>query len=262
MKYSFHFIKNILLFILILLTTASCSLVYRTLLGIDITPKWVSDGSILKQGNRRDIPEADHLMLDTVSFRRALIENFRNDVDAMILSRGDSTEYFFTRKILNDDLQPAQFRLFESTGTETFKLVNCYIDPPIPLNWNVDGCFDSFPPKIDIESLNVHQFDLDFILARAHFVDGSRVTLEELPKADYYGVIFWNSFFKRPSNRLISQVRKYIKRSGADVHLIYINNHSHELWYMLDAETKLKVKGAYEAAGELEEEISAEPKSD
>src|SRR5690348_2354043 len=74
-------------------------------------------------------------------------------------------------------------------------MVNCYVDPPIPMNWNVGGCFDNLPAKTNIESLNTHFFGLEVLLENASFLNSTKLTMEELPNSDYYGVIIWNDFF-------------------------------------------------------------------
>jgi len=158
----------------------------------------------------------------------------------------DSSEFIKLKKAFKDDTQPVQFRLFDNKGTEIFKLVNCYVDPPIPMNWNVDGCFDTFPPKIAVQSLNVHNYGLDFLLSHSSLLDQRKMTLNQLPKANYYGVIIWNEFFRRPSRRLIKTVRKYIQESEESIVLIYINNQNAYLWAVMDSENKEKVKNTFQ----------------
>jgi hypothetical protein len=102
------------------------------------------------------------------------------------------------------------------------------------MNWNVNGCFNEFPPSIDIESLNFHYYDLNFLLNCASQIDGEKLSLTDLPKLDYYGVIIWNDFFQRPSRKLIKKVKEYIEDSEQSVQLIFINNQNAFLWQVMD----------------------------
>ena len=113
------------------------------------------------------------------------------------------------------------------------------------LNWNINGCFDTFPPRIDIESLNSHLYDLNFLLECSSTLDDRKIAFTDLPQSDYYGVILWNDFFQRPSRKLIKTVKKYIEDSGQSVHLTFINNQNAYLWQVMDSATKEKVKTYY-----------------
>lgn len=221
---------------------SSCGLTYKVLLGVDVSPEWNTEKQIEKQAKRYSIPATYNLLLDTASYKRELKYIYSEAYKVLEINQGDSSQLTNLKKARNDDLQPAQFRLFDHTGVEVFKLVNCYIDPPIPLNWNVDSCFDSFPPKISSEALNIHMFSLQFLLSHATHVQQQKITLTDLPEADYYGVIVWNDCFKRPSSRLIKTIREYTNKADKSIALIYINNHNQFLWSVLDSVSKEKVK--------------------
>ena len=212
------------------------------LLGIDTSPEWKTDEQILRQAQKYDIPGEYNLILDTATYKKELKSIYKEVFQKTEITNSDSSNYKNLKKALNDDLQPAQFRLFDQNGLETFKLVNCYLDPPIPINWNVDNCFDAFPPVTSYEILNIHNFDLDFLLSHSKYANQDILKYDELPKADYYAVILWNDFFKRPSKRLIKTVREYIESSEKDIVLIYINNHNQMLWSVMDAESKADIK--------------------
>jgi hypothetical protein len=85
-------------------------------------------------------------------------------------------------------------------------------------------------------------FELGFLLSHSRNVNQDMLTFNELPKANYYGVIIWNDFFKRPSKRLIHTVREYVEKSDKSISLIYINNHNQYLWSAFDAKTKEEIK--------------------
>lgn len=233
------------LFLLLAPFVTGCRLAYRVILGVDSTPEWETEKAITQQAKRYGIPDDYSLVMDTAVYFQKLNSIYSNLSPELQISGKDSSGYFKLKKALKDDAQPTQFRLFDKNGTEIFKIVNCYIDPPVPMNWNVNGCFDHFPPRLDIESLNAHHYNLDFLLSISGRMNKEKITLSDLPDADYYGVILWNDFLQRPSGKLIKTVKDYIKRSGQSVHLIYINNHNAYLWQLMDAENREKVKKFY-----------------
>ncbi|WP_107038713.1 hypothetical protein [Brumimicrobium mesophilum] len=250
--------NRILLLIATLTLFAGCGTVYRVLLGVDISPNWKTDERIAKDAKKYKIPSEFNLVMDTVGFYSELRATYKNIFANLDIKDGDSTEYFKARNVLKDDGQPVQFRLFDKQGTEIFKMVNCYVDPPIPMSWNVDGCFDTFPAQTNIKSLNVHNFGIDLFLSNSTTLNKKQFSLEDLPEADYYGVILWNDFYIKPSKKLIKTVRKYIEDSNENVVLLYIHNHNSYLWQVMDAENKNKVKDYYKE--EREKKIEKERK--
>jgi len=235
-------LKSIIFSLLLLQLLSGCGLAYKVLLGVDSRPNWNSNKQINRQAKRYKIPDEYNLILDTAVYYKGLKEIYTLKKKELTITDKDSSAYSALKAVYKDDTQPTQFRLFEKDGNEVFKIVNCYVDPPIPMNWNVDGCFNAFPPKIDIASLNAHNYDLNFLLKNSSTMDKRKITFADLPKSNYYGVIIWNDFFQRPSRKLIKTVRKYVARSGQSVHLIFINNHNAYLWQEMDANTKEKVK--------------------
>lgn len=231
-----------LLIITLVIVFSSCGLMYRVLLGVDTSPSWQLEDGIILQAKKYNIPEQYNLVLDTSAYYAGLNELYNTLFQELEIEEKDSTEYLKLKNVFKDDSQPVQFRLFDKSGAEIFKMVNCYVDPPIPMNWNVDGCFDSFPPKTTIESLNSHNFDLNFVLSKASTLSEKKLQLSDLPQSDYYGVIMWNGFFKRPSKNLIKTVRNKIKDSNESVLLLFINNQNAYLWQVMDDESKSKVK--------------------
>lgn len=235
-------LKSIIFFLLLIQLLASCGIAYRVLLGVDSRPNWKSNKQIARKSKRYKIPDGYNLILDTAAYYKGLKEIYARKKNDLTIKENDSSAYFALKGVWKDDTQPTQFRLYDNEGIETFKIVNCYVDPPIPMNWNVNGCFNAFPPKIDIASLNAHNYDLNFLLNNSSTMDNRKITFSDLPQSNYYGVILWNDFFQRPSRKLIKTVRKYVARSGQSVHLIFINNQNAYLWQEMDAETKEKVK--------------------
>jgi hypothetical protein len=193
--------KNIAFCILLIPILAGCGLAARVLLGVDSTPNWKSDSEIAKQAKRYKIPEDVNLVLDTGAYYNGLHEIYTGLVQEFNVNEKDSMDYVVLNKVSKDDSQSTQFRLFDKNGVELFKIVNCYIDPPIPMRWNVDGCFDTFPPVIDTTYLNFHYYDLDFLLRSSSTLDDRKIALTDLAPAEYYGVIMWNDFMQRPSRK-------------------------------------------------------------
>ena len=233
--------KLILSVIIVLLLLSSCRVAYRVILGIDSTPSSRTNKDILKDSKRFKMDPALVFVLDTVSYRNAVLKTYNETIKELKKDTTsiDSVLVKHTYGVVKDDLQPTQFRLFKSDKTEVFKLVNCYIDPPIPMSWNVEKCFDNFPPIISIKSLNTHNFDLDFYLSHITNLKGDSVVFTDLPKSDYYILVFWNSFFVKPSKKLIKTVRKYIKaHPEVNITPIYINNQNAEIWPHANSEQK------------------------
>lgn len=237
-----YILKTLSLCLICIHLLSGCGIAYRVLLGVDSRPNWNSDKSIRKQAKRYHIPDKDNLIMDTAAYFNGLHKHY-SEIASSIVDK-QSKAYTLLQEAHEDDGQPTQFRLFEKDGKEIFKIVNCYVDPPIPMNWNVQNCFDQFPPKINIESLNEHHFDLNFLLGSAHTMANQKITLNDFPQADYYGVVIWNQFFKRPSRKLIKTVRGFTRDSGKSIHLIFIHNQNAYLWHLIDDKTKEKVKRA------------------
>jgi len=236
--------KNLLLALSITLLVSSCSLLYRGILGVDITPEWKSKEDIVKDSKKWKLDDSLVYILDTASYKNSIIKELYANLNELKKDSSslDTVLWKKSVKIVNDDLQATQVRLFTSNGTEIFKLVNCYIDPPIPMNWNIDGCFDVFPPKIDEENLNIHNQDLNFFLNNITKLNGDSVQIIDLPKSDYYMVVLWNSFYIKPSRKLIKTVKKYIKSNPEEsITPIYINNHNAQLWSVLDSAQRVLI---------------------
>jgi|SRR5690554_7919 len=245
------YLRSIAIFLILIPLLTGCSIMYSVLLGVDSTPNWKSNKEIAKQAKRYKIPSDYNLTLDTAAYYDGLREIYSSKAKELTISEEDSTEYFALKRVLKDDSQPTQFRLFDKNGIEIFKIVNCYVDPPILMNWNVQGCLDTFPPRIDIESLNSHNYDLKFLLERSSTLDNRKITFTTLPQTDYYGVILWNDFMQRPSKKIIKTVREYAEDSNQSIHLIFINNQNAYLWQVMDSETKEKVKNALQLSRRL-----------
>ena len=127
-----NFLKILLFFLVLIQLLTGCGVVYKVLLGVDITPNWKSNKEITKLAKRYKIPTEYNLTLDTVTYYKGLSEMYSNREKELTITEKDSTEYFKLIKVFNDDSQPTQFRLFDKNGIEIFKIVNCYVDPPIP----------------------------------------------------------------------------------------------------------------------------------
>lgn len=226
-----------------LLSLSSCSLLYRTLLGVDTTPHWKTPKQVQRDFKRQKLPAEQSYLLDTASLYRATIAFYRTGYDSFPKTATDSLQQKRLRKALNDDLQAVQIRFFEASGKPIFKLVNCYLDPPIPMRWNVAGSFDQFPPANDIAQLNDFLLPMDFFLPHLQPLSPASGSLQTLPKADYYAILMWNDFMIRPSRKLLKSMRNYQKQyPDKNIHFFYVNNHNAYLWPMLDAASQEEIK--------------------
>ncbi len=237
-----NILKYLVLFLSLVIVFTGCRVAYRVILGIDSTPAWKTDKSLVKQAKRYGIPTEYNLAFDTTAYYRKLDSLYSGLEEVLDTNDKDSSGYFKLFRVYKDDTQPTQFRLFDQKGKGIFKLVNCYVDPPIPMDWNVNGCFDQFPPKLDIESLNSHYYDLNFLLECSSTVDNKKLSMADLPESDYYGVVIWNEFYLKPSRKLIKTIKKYVEDSDQSVHLIFINNQNAFLWQVMDSKQKQKVR--------------------
>ena len=245
--------SKVTLILLFCLLLSSCSLIYRGVLGVDLSPQWMDDKDIVKKQNKLEIQSDFHLVLDTASYTNSIKEMMQMQMDSLPKDTSIMTKKlkYKVGSVANDDLQPTQVRLFTREGNEIFKLVNCYVDPPIPMDWNVDSCFNAFPPHLSGLVINTHNYDLDFLLRHTSDMKGNSVEISDLPEGDYYMVVMWNSFLIRPSKKLIGEVKDYIAaNSERNIVLIYINNHNQQIWGQLDAETR---KLVFEYEQELKE---------
>ena len=205
---------------------------------MDTSPQWQDSEDLEKVIRKRNLQNEFNLVLDTASYTNAIKNTLKDTLyklasDTSILGQRLKSK---AEKVANDDLQPVQVRLFDSQGVESFKLVNCYIDKPIQSEWNIRGCFDSFPLHSNDIIQNTHTYDLELLLSYTKTLKGKAVKLSDLPKADYYLVVFWNSFMIRPSKKLLATVKQYIAANpDKDIKPIYINNHNQQVWMLLDA---------------------------
>ncbi|HSD15061.1 MAG TPA: hypothetical protein VLB74_10470, partial [Flavobacterium sp.] len=234
--------KKLVLFFLIA-ACYSCNLVKQSILGIDTTPEWLKGKEIVKEFDKKKIPNENRFVLDTASYRKALIKYYSQELKTVDLSNAkDSVYKTKLKKIIKDDSQPVQVRYFDSDYNQIFKVVNCYVDDPITMNWNINNCFDVFPPKIDFEDLNNDHKKLNFFLDHIYTLEGKKSTVETLPKADYYVIVFWNSFFKRPSRKLIQTLKEYEnKHKDKSTFIMYVNNQNAEIWSKIDLAQKREI---------------------
>lgn len=224
-------------------TVSSCNLVKRSIVGIDITPEWFDQKGLVKEFDRKKIPDGNRYVLDTASYRKSLSKNYASEVKKLDLSHSNDSLYKTKLKqILKDDSQPVQVRYFDTDYNQIFKVVNCYVDDPITMDWNINKCFDVFPPKINIEDLNSDHKKLNFFLDHIYTVDGKKISAETLPKADYYVIVFWNSFFRRPSRSLIKTIQDYDSNyKDKSTFIMYVNNQNAQIWAKIDSSQRREI---------------------
>lgn len=230
-------------FLLFLVLCTSCNVFYNTVVGIDTSPKWLTNKTLIKEFNKQQIPLQNRYVLDTSSYHNAILKNYNDIVLTMDSSKNeDSIVKKNLYKVTKDDTQPVQVRYFDSDYNQIFKIVNCYIDNPLAIDWNVNNCFDVYPPRINIDDLNNDKKKLPFFIEHIYTVSNEKVVIEDLPKSDYYVLVFWNSFFRKPSKKLIKTIKKFENDNKIkNTYILYVNNQNAEIWSHIDKEQKSKL---------------------
>ncbi len=222
-----------------------CRVVYRTIAGVDLRPKWMTDEEVAREFEKKGVPSAQAFALDTATYDRAVRARYKDEV-ARVFPKGaknkeDSLALKPIWKHTSDDLQPVQVRYFDGGGRAIFKLVNCYL--AIPIRWNVEGAFDHFPPRPIADLKEVGDDSLSFFLGHLHPLDGSSFATGSLPEADYYVVLFFNRYMIRPSRKLFKTVHRYHKRHPSEnVHVLYVHNHNAHMWGRVKPENREAAK--------------------
>lgn len=231
---------RIFILALILLMTTNCKLAFRALLGVDVSPDFITDKKIDRKAKRYGIPKESLFTLDLGTYGDSILAI--RDYKINELEQDDSLLIQRIKNNAKNDVQPVQVRYFNSEGESIFKMVNCFIDPPIPMKWNVDGSLDEFPPKPIDELKEDIDHDLTFFLPMITDREGNKITLQDIPEATHYAIVFWNNFFIRPSKRLIRQIRRYDRKKGeGKTYFLFVNNHNAHLFNYLSDEDKIKV---------------------
>src|SRR5690554_6321416 len=121
----------------LLVFLSSCGLMYKVLLGVDSKPQWEPTEKVIVEAKKYNISREDFYYQDTVKYNKMVEDIYKDKLGKVSPTGKDALQYANIKKVRKDDLQPVQFRLFKKNGEEIFKMVNCYVDPPIPMNWNV-----------------------------------------------------------------------------------------------------------------------------
>lgn len=218
---------------------------YSVLLGVDTTPKIQSTSKINKDFAKHNIPLEQAYVLHLSSWSDTIKGRVYQEVNTLTADRDTSDQdralMASLKNNAKDDLQPAQLRYFTRTGEPIYRMVNCYIERPLKSDWNAENCFSSFPPKPISRLDNDRTDQLQFLLPHIHRLDSSSVSMNDLPQADYYAVVFWNSFMKRPSKNLIRTVREYhTTKTKRSVYTLFVNNHNASFWHALSEKDKAR----------------------
>ncbi|MEZ4852027.1 MAG: hypothetical protein R3B93_26170 [Bacteroidia bacterium] len=220
---------------------------YRTILGVDSTPEWLEHEKIETIIKKRHIPTNQAFILDNESYTEALITRAKAQAKELgsdsIITTGDTLALETIKNNLKDDSQPVQIRFFDKTGKPVFKMVNCYVEKLIPMSWNIENCFDEFPPQAISELKGAYQDNLSFFLPHFRRLDGQSITIQELPQSDYYAIIFWNNIMIKPSKKLIKEMEAYSQEFDQhSIHFLYVNNHNAMIWTQLNDEQKEEIR--------------------
>ncbi len=241
-SFNFTRLKKLLVFgFLAVFMFSGCGLIYRGVLGVDTTPQWFEKKDIDKKIKKWNLENEIHLVLDTASYTNVIKRHTKRAIDSLSVDTSIATKRlrYKAGAVGKDDLQPVQVRLFTQDSEEIFKLVNCYVDPPIPMDWNVENAFDSFPLYTPDIVRNTYNYDLEFLLSHSKTLKGESIGVADLKSSDYYLIVIWNSFFIRPSKKLIETVKEYIvAHPEVAITPIYINNHNAQIWNQIEDEQR------------------------
>ena len=98
---------------------------------------------------------------------------------------------------------------------------------------------DNFPPSTDIETLQLSNENLEFFTPFIKKTNGETLEQSDIPEAEYYAIVFWNSFMIKPSRKLIKELRKYEKAHEVEeVFYFYVNNHNSEIYDLIPPESR------------------------
>lgn len=241
----------------VVLIFSSCGIAYRTFFGIDTTPNWLLTEKDYKKAEKKIGIQGNFMFeMDTVAYHdtvRALKNQLLQNHEE--LNPNDSLGLKLIHAVSSVDLQPVQLRLFDKSGNEIFKIANCYLDV-LPIDWNIQNCFSSFPPKVEDIVLNTHHFDIHLIL---HSLT-EKIDFNALPKSNYYAVIMWNKFMIRPSKKLIEQIEESFGLQHPEVTYLYVNNHNATIWNLAEAEQREYLHKKIKEYEELQKEKNVETK--
>lgn len=236
--------KTILLFFLAF-TFSSCNFFYSAILGVKTKVAWVTKETLKKKAKKHDIPLAQCYSLDTSSLKKAFLQFYKEKRNQLpdSLTTADSLIWKSWKRSKHDDLQPVHIYYFDKERKPIYHMINCYVHPVFPkMNWNIDSSFNFFPPRPFSPLNDSLYFNLDFFLPHIHKIDGSVIAKDSLPEADYYAVIIWNDFMKRPSRSLIKTIQKYhSKHKDQNIHTLYVNNTNSIIWPYMNQEQREEV---------------------
>ncbi|HSI91485.1 MAG TPA: hypothetical protein VK927_10245, partial [Adhaeribacter sp.] len=99
--------------------------------------------------------------------------------------------------------------------------INCYTGGFPNLNWNQNGNFESFPPKMQAPADTL----VSFQTLNQYLKPLPNTKLSADASADYTVVVFWNRMLGRQSKRLVETVQKNCAKAGNHkIRLVYVNN--------------------------------------
>lgn len=232
----------LLLFSYFVLLAAGCSVTYRVLLGVDASPQWRTNSQIKKDFKRYSIAHQPVYVLDTATYIaavRARMQPIADSLETLGMSEENDT-VLRALKPFKDDLQPVQLRYFTANGQPITKMANCYLYPPMPMRWNVDGLFNQFPPGHSIDMLNNHQQPLGDFLPHIKDLNGQVVSLPIGADTEYIALVFFNRLMIRPSRKLIQDLRSFHQQHPqAKVQVFYVHNHNSQMWMLYSPEERV-----------------------
>lgn len=231
----------------IILVSSGCSFLLGTTLGINYLANVQDVEKLEKQAKRKRIADHQVFYLSSYDYFPSLraIESQQlqllTDIEYPELEHDRQKKRIKQR--FRDLHQPVQIHLFDQSGRPMFKMLNCHLDPVIPMRWNRFGSFDEFAPS----PLNIRGFDIELYDSLQFFVpffrnsEGHHVNFDDLPSADYYVMVFWNNFYKRPSRKLLRKLRKtFMKLKDENIAFLFVSNHNAVVWNQFREQSRQK----------------------
>ena len=229
--------------LLFLILLSSCKVAYRTLLGVDTTPEWKSETALEQDFDRWSVASEQRFLMDTAGYTDRVVADAKMEFDQLPPEQQrDSVFEKKFRKVVNDNLQPVQIRYFDHRGKPVFKMVNCYLDG-LRLDWNAQGAFDELPPRAPDSLLLRGNRPLDYFLPHLSRPNGKKLTLGDLPTADYYVLFFFNDILIKPSRKARRALQSlHTAHPESEVFVLYVNNHNEQIWGALSEEQRRLVR--------------------
>ncbi len=195
--------KYLLIAVAIVLALTSCKIIVLNLIGMKVPFRSYSDAKITEFASELNIPENQLYKLDT-------------SISELALKTIDST---IQKRKMERYTGPVQVRYYNASG-ELVSHLNIADLYPVPIEWERDSNFYTYPPKtlIKTDSLSLSFDVLNTYLKPINGVADFKVDQE-------FAVVFWSRGFWKESKRLTSLVQNNASENGPKngLPIFYIN---------------------------------------